>query len=265
MPALTPVVDSLDKVPEAARSFYEPKEGKFVLSLDATPAGFVPAADLATANGKVVEFRDKNILLLQEVEPLRTLKTSFDGIDPTAAKEALAQTDALKKKGVAKPDDVTSQIQAAVAAAVKPLQDEVIASRRIAEENAKRADDGVLRTKVGEKFLKAGGKPNALDFVLGKATEVFKVEGGEVKALANKFSSNHPSEPLGIEEWVVSFAKDNDFAFAPSTGAGAAPVRAGSSRAGQSILLDPSPQQLGEESTAKAIAKGELRIEYSKK
>src|SRR4051812_43384559 len=106
MPALTPVVDSLEQVPEAARSFYEPRDGKFVVSLSAAPAGFVPAADLAAANGKIVEFRNNNITLNNEVTELRTLKTAFDGIDPVAAKDAIGKVAALGTKGVKDADDV---------------------------------------------------------------------------------------------------------------------------------------------------------------
>lgn len=265
MPALTPVVESLDKVPEAARPYYEQKDGKYHVILDAAPAGFVPATDLATANGKVVEFRDKNITLLQEVETLRPLKTQFEGIDPTKAKDALARVDALEKKGVTKADDVATLVNTAVAAALKPVTDQLAASQAATEAATKRAADQTLRASVQEKFLKAGGKPGAVDFILGKAKEVFTVDGDQVKAQANKFSTARPGEPIGLEEWLVSAAKDNDFAFEPSAGAGASPKPGspGAARPGQTVLKDPTPEQLGDPKTAKGIKDGSIKLEYS--
>jgi hypothetical protein len=161
-------------------------------------------------------------------------------------------------------DDVATLVTAAVEAAVKPLKDEVAASRATSDANAKRADDQTLRNVVGEKFSKAGGKAKALDYIIGQAQSVFKIEGGVVKALPNKFSAEKPGEPLGVEEWLSGLAKEHDFAFEGSAGSGAAPVKGGGGalRAGQTILRDPTPQQLGE--NAKDIKAGKVKVEYSK-
>lgn len=264
MPALAPVVDSLDKVPEPARAFYEQKDGKHHLILDAPPAGYVSAADLATANGKVVEFRDKNITLLQEVEVLRPLKTQFEGIDPAAAREAITKVAELGKKGVTKVDDLAALIQTGIQAALKPLQDEIANGKAETAAERKRADESVLRSQIAEKFLKAGGKAKAVDYIVAQATDVFKVVAGKVEALANKFSTSKPGEPLGVDEWLVSAAKDHDFAFEPSTGAGANGTKGGPvvpGRAGQTVLTNPTAQQLGEHS--KAIGTGKMRVEYT--
>lgn len=266
MPALTPVVDSLDKVPEAARPFYEAKDGKFHVSLEGAPAGFVPAAEHATQLGKVVEFRDRNIALLQEVETLRPLKTQFEGIDPVTAKTAIAAQAELGKKGVKGADDLAAQITAAVTAAVAPLKSQLDTAVKETAAERIRADQSVLRSQVSEKFLKAGGKPNAIDFILGKAQESFQVEGGAVKALPNKFSSDRPGDALGLDEWLVGAARENDFAFETSGGTGAAPVKGSSNvRAGQTILRDPTPQQLGDAQVAKDLKAGKTRIEYTTK
>lgn len=263
MPNLVPVVDSLDQVPEAARPFYEAKDGKFVISLNGSPQGFVPAADLATAHGKVVEFRDTNIALTKEVEQLRPLKTQFEGIDPVAAKAALTAQAALEKKGVKNADDVSSLVTTAVEAALKPVKEQLIAAQEASQANQKRADDAVLRTTISEKFLKAGGKPKAVDFVVGQALTAFEVKNGVVAALANKFSAEKPGEALGVDEWLVGVAKEHDFVFEASSGSGAAPVKGGSApKPGQTILRDPTPQQLGDASGD--ILKGKVRVEYSK-
>lgn len=267
MAALAPVVDTLDKVPESARTFYVQKEGKYHLDLEGAPAGFVPATQLAEANTKVVEFRDKNVELMKEVEPLRTLKTQFTGIDPEAAKTALAAQAEFEKKGMKKPDDITAQIQAAVTAAVKPLQDQVAASNAAVAAERKRADEGTLRTVIGEKFGKVGGKAKAIDYIITQAQSVFTVEGGAVKPVANKYSTDRPGEPLGVDEWLGQMAKEHDFAFEPSKGGGAGGggnsdgTGAPQLRAGQTLLTNPTPAQLGENS--KAIAEGKVKVHYT--
>lgn len=263
MPQLPAVVDALDKVPEPARQFYSEASGKFVLNLEGAVPGFAPAADLATANGRVVEFRDKNVALLKEVEDLRPLKAKFEGLDPEAARTAIAEVAALKARGVGKPDDISVLIQSAVAAAVKPMQEQMSAGVAATAAANKRADESVLRSFIGEKFVKAGGEVKATDFILGQARDVFVVEDGVVKALPNKYSTAKPGDPLDVDEWLVSAAKDFDFAFKPSGGSGARPSSTSSSfgRGGQTILKDPTPAQLGEFS--KEILAGKVRVEYS--
>lgn len=264
MPALAPVVDSLDKVPEAARGFYEPKDGKHVLILDGSPAGFVPAADLATANGKIVEFRDTNIALLKENGELKPLAEQFKGIDPVAAKAAIAKVADLGKKGVKDVDDIAALVLSAVTAAVAPLQQKLEANETQTAAERKRADDLTLRTTIGDKFLKAGGKQGAVDYIVSKAAEAFKVDAGKVAALPNQFSADKPGTALGIDEWITRATKEHDFAFEPSGGSGAAGskgVGADPRRAGQQVLTDPTPKQLGQ--FGKEIAAGKMRVEYT--
>lgn len=264
MPALAPIVDKLEDVAEPLRQFYAQKDGKYHVELSAAPHGFVPAAELATANGKVVEFRDNNVKLLQEIEPLRVLKTTVGDLDLTVAKTAVTELKTLKEKGVSKPDDIATLVSTAVQAAVKPLQEEIATTRTAAQKDRERADEATFRTTVGEKFTKAGGQPKALDYIINEAKSVFKVDNGAVAALPNKFSTTNPGNPLGLDEWITGAAKDHDFAFKPSTGGGAPPPGGGGGggphRAGQIVIRNPTPQQLGE--YAADVSKGKVRFEY---
>jgi hypothetical protein len=265
MPALAPVIDTLDKVPEAVRGFYEPKDGKHYLILDATPHGFAPVAERDAANTKLAEFRDKNIALMQADEASKTKWAPYAGIeDPVAAKAALEAVAALGKKGVTKPSDIETAVAAAVKAANEPLMAKLAASEAIAEANAKRADAGTLRAKIDTAFKKAGGRPDAIDDVVARATSVFTVKEGEVVALPTKFSADKPSEALGMDEWLAGLAKANVYLFQPSVGAGADPVKGGGAgaRPGQVVLTDPTPQQLGEYS--KDILLGKVKVNYTK-
>jgi len=264
MAALTPVVDKLEDVPEAARSFYVQRDGKFHVDLAGAPAGFVSAADLAAANGKVVEFRDKNVALLQEIEPLRTLKTNVGDLDIPAARTAQTELAEIKKKGVTKPDDVTKLVQDGITAALKPVQDQLASISETAKADKKRADDLMLRQTISDAFTKAGGEPGALDFIVSRTNGAFVIEGGAIKAAANQFSIDKPGEPLTVAEWMARQIKEAPFAFKPSSGGGANPLTGGNrqeNRAGVTIIKDPTPQQLGE--FAGDVKAGKVRFEYS--
>jgi hypothetical protein len=263
--ALEAVVDALEKVPEAARSFYVQRDGKFHLDLSGAPSGYIAAADHNAVVAKVAEFRDKNIALLQEVEPLRAIKTELGDITPKAAKDAVAKVTELAARGVSAAGDVAAQISAAVKAAVEPLRSEVETFRTSAQNEKKRADEQTLHNIINDRFVKAGGNPKAIDFVIERAKSVFQVEDGAVKAQPNKFSSQKPGELLSVDEWLTSLTKDADFAFKPSAGSGAPPANGSGARPGakpgQTILKDPTPQQLGE--YASDIKAGKVRIEYT--
>ena len=264
MPQLAPVIEKLEDVAEPVRPFYVQKDGKFHVDLSAAPAGFVPAADLATANGRVVEFRDTNIALKRQVDELLPIKTQFEGLDATAAREAIAAQKLLKEKGITKPEDVTSLLQTAIQNAVKPLTDQITQITTSAAEERKRADAMTLSAQLGAKFTKAGGVPDALDYIVNKSAGVFIVEGGVVKAAPNQFSADRPGEPLSVDEWMTRMTKDAAFAFKTSSGGGAnpQPSNGGQSRpAGQLVLTNPTAQQLGEHGDA--IRKGKMRIEYT--
>lgn len=265
------IASSLSEIPEALRSEYDQKDGKFILRLEGDLPGHVKASDLAASNGKLVEFRDKNIALLKEVaalagvseasdlSPLKSKMDQFAGLDIEELKTLKGKYAELEKKGVKGADD----FKAAIDAAVNPLKQELIKEREERVKVQKAADLSMLRTTVGERFLKVGGKAKALDYIVNQAAQVFKVEDGAVKALPHRFSSNSntPGEPLSVEEWISSMTAEADFAFEPSRGGGANGSGNGAgagARPGVRQIVNPTPQQLGE--LAKDIRAGKVEI-----
>lgn len=253
---LAPVIDKLEDVAEPLRSLYVQRDGKFHVDLSGTPAGFVSAADYNLANSKVVEFRDNNTKLLQRVGELEPTVKKFEGIDADAARAALKNAEDLKKKGVGNAEDVAKL----VADALKPVQDQLATIAQQSEARRVANEALTLRTSIGDEFIKAGGEPDAIDFILGKAKDVFDVDGTSVKAKANRFSADKPGEALSVKEWLTGQTRESAFAFKRSSGSGANPTTpgGGGSRPGVIDLKDPTPQQLGEH--AAAIAKGTMRI-----
>ncbi|HMF88751.1 MAG TPA: hypothetical protein VK575_11790, partial [Gemmatimonadaceae bacterium] len=220
---------------------------------------------LEASNAKVVEFRDNNIKHLQELGELRPLKVKLDGVDIDAAKAALTKVKDLENKGITKPDDIAAQIKASVEAALAPVQAELKSFQDKAADADKRANDAVKRSAIGEKFAAAGGEPTALDFILSKSAGKFVIEGGVLRAAQNVFSTDKPGEPLSVEEWLTQQTKESPFAFKLSTGGGAETGPKGTivRPAGQNVIKDPTPQQLGDPKNAKAVREGTLRYEYT--
>lgn len=269
MPALPPVVDRIEDVPEPARTFYVQKDGKFHVDLSGAPVGFVPQTELQAANAKVIEFRDNNIALNKKVSELEPQVAKFTGIDPEAAKAAIAAQKALQDKGVKSADDISTIVQTAVNAAVQPLQEQITSFKSTAEAEKKKSEDLLLRGTLGEKFIKAGGEPNALNFIVNEARGVFVVDNETIKAAAGQYSTDRPGEPLTIDEWLTRETKQNSFAFKPSGGGGGVgnpkPGETGgvTLRPGQTILKDPTPAELG--AASKDILAGKVKVVYTEK
>lgn len=260
------VISKLEDVAEAFRSEYEPHEGKFRLKLEDQPVGYVKAEDLLNANRKVVEFRDKNIDLLKEVDELRPLKTQFEGIDPVVAREAITKVNALGKKGIKDIDDFNTAVKNTVDDLLKPIKEQLATSAAEVAAERKRADEFLLQSQIADKFTKLGGKPNAVQFVTGLAEQVFEVKDKSVVAKTGKFSADKPGELVSIDEWLGQVSKEHDYVFQPSGGGGTPPRIAGGGggivpgalKPGQTILKNPTPQQLGEASAD--ILAGKVKV-----
>jgi len=266
---LKQILTSLEDVDESLRPHYRPNATGtgYVLDFEGTPQGFVLKTEHAEAVNRISEFRNNNIALTKELETLRPLKTQFDGIDPNRARAALTQIEELEKKGVKKPDDVQSQITAALndftVKVVEPLKSELHASETARQEAESKANASLLRSKVGEDFISMGGKPGALDFILGKAVSVFNIENGDLTAKENQFSTDNPGQPITTKEWLTQQARsaDADFAFNSSNGGGANPKHGDVTRNASQRLVNPSPTQLG--AHMDDIASGKIVVEHS--
>jgi hypothetical protein len=252
-------VTTLDSVPEAVRPLYVQRDGKFVLDAD----GAVPSAQLAEANGKLVEFRDNNVKLLKAlgaetvdagmqraaaVAGIDTAKLEkLKAIDPEQHAALVAKVAALEKNGVNSPDDVSARVKAAIDAALGPVNQALESERRARTEAQQRADDALLRSTIGDAFLKAGGRADAMDFIVQQAKSTFRVADNAVRAVDNQFSADNPGQPLGIGEWLASKVKQYGFAFEASKGGGSASAGAGggSTRPGVVQIANPTPQELG--------------------
>jgi len=230
---------SLDEVDASLRSHYVERNGAFTLAIDGAPDGVVPAGDLAAANARVAEFRDKNIGLLKQ----------FEGIDPETVRADRARLSALEKeKGT--PGRV-AELESALAAERT--------ARQTIEQQATRAR---VRDHLRAKALAVGALPNGVEMLVDKGEQHFHVEGDAVVAKPNTFSPTRPGEKMTADDWLATAVHEFGFLFKPSTGGNASPARRGGTTTSSAReLRDPSPQELGRH--AADIKAGRVRVVYS--
>ena len=229
------VVAALTDVPEALRSEYEERDGKFFAKLEGDEIpGFVPVA-------KFAPFRDNNKRMMaalgaETVEAALARVAIFAGIDPAKLEKLKAidpdeyaalkaQAEELRKKGVTKPDDIQARLDAfrdeLVVTLVKPLQDKLTASERREAAKDARIADGAISEAVGSRFDNSGGRkdPGVKKFIVERARESFRVVDDKVVAIDGLYGAK--GDPLTLDEWIVMATKEHAFAFEPSKGGGA--------------------------------------------
>lgn len=242
--ALKLVVTDISTVPEAQRSLYIQRDGKYVLDVE----GAVAHAEHEALKAQLVTFRDNNIALLKALgaqTPEDGLKRAaavagidqaklerLKAIDPDEYERLKTQVAGLKDKGMDTPDAADAKVKALIEAALGPLKSQLETEQKARQAAQAAADEGALRTSVATAFTKAGGRADALDFVAGAAKGAFRVVDGKVVAAEGKFSTAKPGEPLTLAEWMDETAKQYAFAFEPSKGGGAPGGNAPQARAG---------------------------------
>lgn len=199
-------------------------------------------ADLAAANAKVGEFRTTNVDLLRKLDALGPEIQKFSGLDADKVRADLAELETLRQRPVSASPERIAELEAKVAAAEAT------------------AATTTLRAAVSDAFTKAGGRAEALDFVLSKARDVFTVADGQV--IAAVFSPDRPGERLTVHEFIAAQTKAVPFAFQPSSGGGATGSTGFGGNGGVREIVDPTPAQLGQ--LGAELRAGTVRIKYTR-
>ena len=243
--------EEFDKLPAEVRESYTEKDGKFVLALED-----VNVAALRESADRLAEFRDNNITLTKSEKALKEQLEAFSGLDPKAAKEAIAKVEALGKKGVKDPDGLEELLKRVT----DPLNQKLTLLEDERKADKIRLADSTLREQIGEVAGKKGVKAKAISYVLGKAKDKFEVKDGKVVAKEGFFSPERPTQPLSIEEYLDGLAKEEDFVFEASHGGGSegGGKKAADIPAGVRRLVNPTPQELGQ--YADELATGKATI-----
>lgn len=238
-------VKTLDDVAEAARSLYVEKDGEFVLQIE----GMV-------SKDKLDEFRSTNIDLKKQVE---ALTERFDGIDPEEARKLAekAQRDKDKKLiDAGKVDEiVTERVNAAKAGFDKER-------KTLEDSNRKQAiqlEGLLIDNAVREASSKSGVRSSAVDDVLLRARQVFKVVDGKAVGFdGDKELYGAKGDPMTVAEYIgTKLTEAAPHLFEPSQGGGSKKVDASSSGSSGKISRD---DQAGFLSNLADIAAGKKQV-----
>ncbi len=249
--ALKPVVtrDEYDKLPDPIRGEYAEKDGKFQVVIEGAIPGFVPESDYRETKSRLNEFRDISIRHRDRIE--KELEPKLRQFEEE--KEALrAEKEALAKKGVTAPEDVSVLI----AKAVKPLQETIFKQE---QERARLTEEVITREfdkRLADIALEKGIDPTFLPDIIERAHKVFKYADGKIAArnAEGGLVYDNRGEPLSAEAWVPEIPKPF---YRQSSGGGALP--GGSTpKSTAKQLVNPTPEQMGQH--LDAIIKGEMVV-----
>ena len=271
--SLKPVLDSLDQVDESLRPHYTSNsDGKFILTLDGQLPNYVDQVTHNEQLNKVTEFRNNNIQLLEERDGLKQLAEkaqAFGAITPEEAHAAIQQRQELESKGVKKSSDVQAVVDAALArfkdTEFKAVQAQLTATNEARKVAEQQVTEQQMTASIGQVFKAAGGQDGAEAFIVSRARDKFEIQDGVLQAKTGQYSIEKPGEPLPLEEWMVAQTKEVGFAFGRSSGTGTPPDAGGmhlSVPTGVKLLIDPSPQELGQ--YGHEIASGQMRVVTAK-
>ncbi len=201
-------VDTLDGVPAEFHSLYAEKDGKFTLQVD----GAVPKARLD-------EFRNSNVTLKQQNE---ALAAQFDGIDPEVARDLISRAQKEKDKKLIDAGKVDELVEQRVAA-MRADNDKIMKALTAERDGAKTQLEGLLIDgALRDAAAKAGVRPTAIDDVLLRGRQTFKVVDGKAAAFkGDEQLFGKDSQPLNVAEWVGGLSEAAPHLFEPvASGAG---------------------------------------------
>lgn len=231
VPPLPRTVDSIDAVPEPLRPFYGEADGKWALRIDGGAESERPphSGDLKAMRLVLDKARAEAKAAKERAE---AIERQFSGIDPEEARAALEKAEQLENQAAKTKDDVEEKFKRHTAKLSKQLEDE----RKRAEEEIARRDSRLRELLVDAELrsaaVKAGVVPTALDDVLLRGRQVFRLENGESVVARGSdgseiFVDEYKTQPLTIEAWLGRLAKDAPHLFPQSSGSGI-PGKAGS-------------------------------------
>lgn len=143
----------------------------------------------------------------------------LDGDEPDDdAKSKLAEFRENNRKLNAKVADLEARLASGDAdAKAQNLEAELARTRE-------QLADSRLAAAVDVAFLQANGRPEAREFVLGRARAAgFEVGSDGAITNTSAHSRTAPGSPLTLGEWMAGELIESAFAFAPSHGSGARP------------------------------------------
>lgn len=248
---LPAVVESLDKLPEAIRSEYEQRDGKYVLRVEGELPGFVP-------KGRHDEFRENNLKLTRELEEARKAVERYTGIDPEKARDALTRLQQIEEKKLIDAGQIDELVAKKTERLVSERDSRIAELTRGFDQQKNRAADleaELSRHIVGQSITEPAltkhkiqpaalgmvaklaelGDPNGVRWALDDQRRPVAVTADGQKV----FSRKDQTQPLGIDEWLEGVIAAFPAIVPPSTGGGARGATAGGGPTADLSALPP--------------------------
>ena len=205
--ALKSILDTLDGVHESLHEHYTAKDGKFHLAAD----GMVPKSRLD-------EFRDTNIATRRELDDLRT---RFDGVDPEEFRKLSDAAAKVRDKRLIEAGKVDELIAERVAA-MRGEHDKVLGALTKERDTTKGQLEGLLIDgALRDAAAKAGVRPTAIDDVLLRGRQTFRLADGRAQAFdGDKPAYGKDGEAMSVQEWVGGLSERAPHLFEQSSGGG---------------------------------------------
>jgi hypothetical protein len=198
-----------DEIPEAHRDLYIEKDGKFSLAVE----GMV-------AKDRLDEFRESNLSLKKQVEDLTA---KFSDIDPELYREMSEKAEKERTKKLIAADKVDELVAERVNAAKAGFEKE---KKTIEDDKRKlgiQLEGLLIDNTVRDAAAKSGVRAGAVDDVLLRARQVFKIVDGKAVAFdGDKQLFGPTGDPLTVPEYITGkLAESAPHLFEQSQGGGA--------------------------------------------
>jgi len=219
--ALKKTVKSLDEVPEAYRGEYQEIGGIYVLNLDGDDF-----------SSKLGEFRDNNINLMKEKQELENRLNQykeFDGLDPEAARNALAELQKqqdqkmisegkLEELLLQRTEKMRSDYDGKLESYTNQLDKFKAKSDMFENRYKSTVIDAQIQNAVSEV---ASVRPGAMTDVLSRARGVWNIddEGNLVPMRDGKVMyGKDGKDPISMNEYAQSLYHEANYLFEPNSG-----------------------------------------------
>jgi len=223
--ALKVVLDKLDDLDESVKGLYIEKDGKFHLDVEVVE-------DPAMKN-KIVEFRNKNIQLMKNIEDMKLDMEKFKDMDVEKYNEAMLIVQKLEDKKLyddGNLDEIiskrTSSMKRDYEKQIKNLTD-IVNEAKSNYTNAQRAlEVSSIDNQIQIEIQKVGKiRKGTMEDIIARGRRIFHMdEKGNLVAKefdgTPKFGKDGVT-PLTIKEWSEELPNEAAHFFEPSTGGGA--------------------------------------------
>ncbi len=200
-------IKTLSEVDEALHSFYTKDGEEYVLGVEG-----------AVDKAKLGEFRDNNINLKRQIDELTGKYKDIDPEEYAALKEKSQKERDKKLIDAGKVDElVNERVKAMQTDYEKQVNAHVESNGKL----TKQLESLVIDNAIREAATKSGVRPTAVDDVLLRGRQLFKLQDGKAIPMeGDKPVFGKSGDPMDIGEWIGGLTEKAPHLFEPNAGGG---------------------------------------------